>query len=69
MKSLEIVKNEILKNNGCGIKLFEIQSFKNDPNKIVIKENQVSESYIGGAGIFIENCSVSLISNDIRKNR
>lgn len=39
LKQLEISRNEILKNNGCGIKLFEVKSFKSDPNKILIKEN------------------------------
>jgi urease gamma subunit len=37
LKYLDISKNDILKNVGCAIKLFDVRSIFNDPSKIVIK--------------------------------
>lgn len=43
VKHLEIAKNDILKNIGSGIKLFDVRSFTNDPHKVSIKSNSISE--------------------------
>ena len=37
IRHLEISRNEILKNYGCGIKLFEVRSDNNDPYKVLIR--------------------------------
>lgn len=39
LKFIEINKNEILKNYGCAIKMFEVKGEKNDPSKVSIKLN------------------------------
>jgi hypothetical protein len=39
LKFIEINKNEILKNYGCAIKMFEVKGEKNDPSKVLIKLN------------------------------
>jgi hypothetical protein len=68
IRHLEISRNEILKNYGCGIKLFEVRSDKNDPFKILLRQNSISESYVGGGGIVVENSSCTLKDNELRKN-
>ena len=67
VKQCEIAKNDILKNNGSGIHLSEVRAESNDPNKVSIRNNQITEIF-NNPGIYLENASVSLEHNEIRKN-
>ena len=44
VKWIEIAKNEILKNNGSGINFCTMKGVNNDPNKIMIRNNTITES-------------------------
>jgi hypothetical protein len=67
LKWFEIVKNEILKNNGTSIHLLHVKGENKDPSKIMIRNNSITETY-QGYGIHLENSSVTLEHNDIKKN-
>jgi len=66
-KWIEVAKNDILKNNGNGIRLVCVKNITNDPAKVNIRNNSISESYCS-YGIMVENSSVTLEHNEIRKN-
>lgn len=67
LKSIEISKNDILKNTGSGIHLSNIRGESNDKNRIMIRNNQITEIY-NGYGIYLEHVSATLEHNEIRKN-
>lgn len=39
LKQCEIAKNDILKNNGSGIRLIDVRGENNDPNKVLVRNN------------------------------
>eukprot|EP00347_Sterkiella_histriomuscorum_P013188 403365673 len=67
IKNLEIAKNDILKNQGHGIHLMDVQCFQNDPKRVVIRNNQLTEIKTGNA-IHIEASSCHIDHNLITKN-
>ncbi len=67
IKHLEVSKNEILKSKGSGIRLNDVKAYLNDPLKVEIKGNQISEMQ-RGHGIHIESSTCHLDSNLIQAN-
>ena len=47
--------------------MVNVRGENNDPNKIIVRNNQITEIN-GGYGIHLENSSLSLEHNEIRKN-
>jgi hypothetical protein len=47
LKAIDISKNDILKNYGSAIHLFEVRAISNDPERVLIRNNSISESYTG----------------------
>jgi len=68
IKNLEIAKNDILKNQGSAIYLKDVQCFQNDPKRVVIRNNQITEIKANSA-ILIENSSCNIDHNLITKNQ
>lgn len=64
---IEVAKNDILKNQGACLRFFEVKSHQNDPAKVMIRNNILTESF-ASSGIVIENSSLTLEHNDIKKN-
>lgn len=67
VKWVEIAKNEILKNNGSGIYFCDMKGINNDPAKVMVRNNTITESQTG-YGVLIENTSCTLEHNEIKKN-
>lgn len=67
IKNIEISKNDILKNVGSGVHLVDLHPIQNDPKRIVIRNNHITELQ-GGYGIHIENSSCFIENNLITKN-
>jgi hypothetical protein len=68
LRQIEISKNDILKNVSSGIHLFNVRCHMNDPKKLAIRNNSISESF-QGHGIHIENSTVYIEHNELRKNQ
>jgi hypothetical protein len=59
IKNIEISKNDILKSYGHGVHLYDVKTNPNDPKRIVIRNNLITE-LSEGYGIFIENSSCNI---------
>ena len=67
LKHIEIAKNDILKNEATAISLINVRGENNQPEKIMIRNNSITEISKGYA-IHLENSSALLEHNDLRKN-
>lgn len=67
LKHIEIAKNDILKNEATAICLINVRGENNSASKIIVRNNSITEIF-HGYGIHLENCSLTLERNDIRKN-
>jgi nitrous oxidase accessory protein NosD len=66
-RMIEIAKNDILKNNAIGIRLSNVTGINNDPTKILVRNNLITDCQVG-YGIYVDSSSLTLEHNDLRKN-
>ena len=67
VKFIEVAKNDILKNEATGIHLVNVRGELNQPSKVMVRNNSITEIHHGYA-IHLENSSVALEHNELRKN-
>lgn len=69
VEKIEIIHNEILKNYGPAIHLFEVKAGgNNNPEHVVIKKNSITEIYAGMGAIVVESTSCLIKDNELKKN-
>ena len=54
IKNIEVAKNDLLKSTGHAIHLIDVKNMQNDPRRVSIRANNITE-ISQGAGIYLES--------------